>query len=59
MVIQVLDQFELTRSFFRVVLFQHLQVGHAQVSFKQQLTAFLSSYNLCLLCLLLITVLSY
>jgi len=49
MLIQVLDQFELARSFFRVVLLQHLQVGHAQVSFKQQLTAFLSSYNLYLL----------
>jgi hypothetical protein len=59
MLIQVLDQFELARSFFRAVLLQHLQVGHAQVSFKQQLTAFLSSYNLCLLYPLLIIVLSY
>jgi len=59
MLIEVLDQFELPRSFFRAVKLQHLQVGHGQVSFKQQLTAFLSSYNLCLLYLLLITVLSY
>jgi hypothetical protein len=33
-----LGQFELATSFFRVVLLQHLQVGHAQVSFKQQLS---------------------
>jgi len=58
MLIQVLDQFELARSFFRIVLLQHLQVGHARVSFKQQLTAFLRSYNLCLLYLLFIIVLS-